>query len=213
LFERFRSAVLACLIGLNFAPVGAQTSATTSRLDKPVADSGASCPRACLLGIASLFGEAVTNNDVSKMPLATDVRLTSDGKSLPLGKGRIWGTSRRMPFREVFVDPKTGAIVFYAFVNGVNTPGWGPTPPPPPTEPDWKNEWIYVARLKVVKTQIEEIEEPSFHPEPDNFFASGLKSLTLPDRIWDAVEPESERVTRQQLFGIADRYSREFSPP
>jgi hypothetical protein len=148
---------------------------------------GPSCDRRCLLQVMFEYTEAITDNDLSKVPLSPKVRATNNGTETPLGKGDIWGPARRLPYRQVFVDPVTGAAIFYGVVTMSTRP---PQPGGPALEtPRW---WYYVARLKVEARRITEVEEIAYEP-PANGFGATPSSMTLPDRIFDTVLLESER--------------------
>ncbi len=158
--------------------------ATTTRAALP------GCDRACLLHVLTDYTEAITDNDVSRLKVASTVRATTNGIATPLGKGEVWGKISRIVYRQAFVDPITGAAVFYGTMTN------GPTRDP-------EKWWFYVVRLKVVDKQITEVEEISY----DGMLrGTPAASLELPDRIWDTVLPESERVSREQLFKLADLY-------
>jgi hypothetical protein len=159
---------------------------------------GPSCDRRCLLQVLFEYTEAITDNDLSKLSLSPKVRGTNNGTETPLGKGDIWGPARRLPYRQVFVDPVTGAAMFYGVVTTSTRPGG----PAPAETPKW---WYYVARLKVEARRITEVEEIAYEP-PANGFGATPSSQTLPDRIFDGVLLESERSTREQLFDIANKY-------
>ena len=161
---------------------------------------GSACDRRCLLQTLTTYTEALTDNDLSRLPLAANLRVTSNGVPGTLGKGEAWGPSRRLPYRQTFVDPVTGAAVFY----GVLTTSARPSQPgaAPLPSPRW---WFYVARLKVVGRRIAEVEEISYE-KPEGGFGADPRALTLPDRIYDTVLPVDERSSRAALFHIADQY-------
>jgi hypothetical protein len=158
---------------------------------------GAPCDRRCLLQTLTAYTEALTDNDTSRLPLSPKVRVTSNGALASLGKSEPWGPERRLPYRQAFVDPTTGAAVFYGIVTTAARPGAAATEPA-----HW---WFYVVRLRVQDRQITEVEEIAYEKPPGGFGADA-SSLTLPDRIFDAVLPEGERSSRQELFHIADQY-------
>ena len=161
------------------------------------------CSRRCLLEILTTYTEALTDNDTSRLNVAKDLRVTSNGEETDLGGGQVWGDGRRLPYRQAFVDPLTGAAVFYGVVTNVvssNRPG---------AQADAadavRHTWFYIVRLKVEGGQITEVEEVSYEPDPGGFGADP-SSLTLPDRIFDTWLPPDERVSRTELFHIADLY-------
>jgi hypothetical protein len=154
------------------------------------------CDRRCLLRTLTEYTEAITDNDTSRLKLSPKLKATFNGVQGALGKGDVWGSNRRLPYRQVFVDPVTGAAVFYGIVTE-GTRGQGA-----PAEPHW---WFYVVRLKVAGGQISEIEEIAYE-KPKGGFGADPADLHLADRIFDTVLPTEERSTRQQLFHIADQY-------
>ena len=153
-----------------------------------------SCDRRCLLHTLTEYTEAIGDNDTSRLKLSPKLRATYNGSEGQLGKGDIWAANRRLPYRQVFVDPVTGAAVFYGIVTEAARP---------PAKPaHW---WFYVARLQVKAGQITEVEEIAYE-KPEGGFGADPSSLTLADRIFDTVLPTAERSTRQQMFHIADQY-------
>jgi hypothetical protein len=155
-----------------------------------LAADASTCNRHCLLEILTTYTEALTDNDTSRLHVSPNVRVTGNGLVTPLGKGEVWGSVKRIPFREALVDPVTGAAVFY----GVLTNS--------PTR-DQEKWWFYIVRLKVQQRQITEVEEISYDGMLGGTAAS---SLHLPDRVFDTVLPEDERSSREELFAIAGKY-------
>jgi hypothetical protein len=161
------------------------------------------CDRHCLLVFLTEYTEAVTDNNLSRLAVAPTVRVTSNGQVVELGKGQVWGTGRRLPYRQTFVDPLSGAAVFYGIVSTTSRPARGAARPAGDTAPE--HSWFYVVRLRVELQRITEVEEVSYEPAQGGFGANP-SSLSLPDRIFDQWLPQSERVSRQQLFDIANKY-------
>lgn len=161
------------------------------------------CDRRCLLGFLTEYTEALTDNDLSRLAVSSDVRVTSNGAEVELGRGQVWGDGRRLPYRQAFVDPVTGAAVFYGIVTNVvrsRRPGAQSGAADAPEH--W---WFYVVRLKIDARRITEVEEVSYEPPPNGFGAEPA-SLHLPDRIYDTWLPPDERSTREELFAIAELY-------
>ena len=163
-------------------------------------DKAPGCDRRCLLATLTTYTEALTDNDLSRLPLAGNARTTSNGVAGPLGKSEAWGASRRLPYRQAFVDPVTGSAVFY----GIVTTSTRPVAPDAPAAaaPRW---WFYVVRLKVAGRKITEVEEIVYE-KPAGGFGADPSTLTLADRIYDTVLPADERTSRAGLFRIADLY-------
>ncbi|HWJ69082.1 MAG TPA: hypothetical protein VNS79_03410 [Sphingobium sp.] len=148
------------------------------------------CDRHCLLQFLTDYTEAITDNDLSRLKVAPTLRATTNGVPTALGKGEVWGKVSRIVYRQAFVDPVTGAAVFYGTMTNS------------PTR-DQETWWFYVVRLKIVDRQVTEVEEISYD---GTLGGTPATTLELPDRIWDTVLPESERVSREQLFKLADMY-------
>lgn len=161
------------------------------------------CNRRCLLGFLTEYTEALTDNSTSRLKVAPNVRVTSNGAVVDLGKGEVWGPARRLPYRQAYVDPETGAAVFYGVVTRAIRSGRpGAAAEPESTPEHW---WFYVVRLRIEHQRITEVEEISYEP-PQGGFGADPRTLTLPDRTFDTVLPADERVSRQELYTIANEY-------
>jgi hypothetical protein len=148
------------------------------------------CNRRCLFEVLQTYTEGLLDNDTSRIKVASSLRATSNGADVPLGKGEVWGLARRMPYRQAFVDPVTGAVMFMGTVTNA------------PTN-QGERWWFYMVRLKVVAKQVTEVEEISY----DGMLRGTPPSkLNQADRIYDSVLPESERVPRAELIAIANKY-------
>jgi hypothetical protein len=161
------------------------------------------CDRHCLLSHLTEYTEAITDNNVARLAVSPTVRVTSNGAIAELGKGQVWGPGRRLPYRQTFVDPLTGAAVFYGVVTNATRSDRAAAPAGPDAARE--HTWFYVVRLRIEAQRITEIEEVSYEPAEGGFGANPA-SLTLPDRIFDAWLPQSERVSRADLFAIANKY-------
>jgi hypothetical protein len=68
--------------------------------------SAADCDRACLTGLITQYVDAMVAHDSSKLPLATDVRVTEDSRAIKLGDG-LWKTATgKAAFRHDYLDVK-----------------------------------------------------------------------------------------------------------
>ena len=160
-----------------------------------------SCDRRCLLRTLTTYTEALTDDDLSRLPLAANVRSTANGVPTPLGKSAPWGPGRRLPYRQAFVDPVTGSAVFYGVLTTASRPALG-APAAADIPEHW---WFYVARLKLRDRKITEVEEIAYE-KPQGGFGADPAALTLPDRIFDTVLSVEERSPRAELFRIAGAY-------
>ncbi|HEV2702394.1 MAG TPA: hypothetical protein VGV09_12220 [Steroidobacteraceae bacterium] len=167
------------LICASFATVSAK-----DRMKEP------DCNRRCLLEFLQTYTEGLLDNDTSRIKVASKLRVTSNGSDVPFGKGEVWGLAKRMPYRQAFVDPATGAAMFMGTVTNA------------PTN-QGERWWFYMVRLKVVARQITEVEEISY----DGMLRGNSPSkLNQADRIYDSVLPESEQIPRADLIATANKY-------
>ncbi|MGB6451179.1 MAG: hypothetical protein WBE92_10545 [Steroidobacteraceae bacterium] len=157
------------------------------------------CGRHCLLAILWDYTEALTDNKPSEVPAAADVRVTSNGRQVELGRGDVWGSPRRIPYRQALVDPTTGAAIFYGVVtNAIRSRGAAAS-----TAQSTDRWWFYVVRLKVERQRISEIEEVAYE---GSSMGANAKALSLPDRVFDTMLPPDEQSSRRELIRIANEY-------
>jgi hypothetical protein len=148
------------------------------------------CNRRCLFESLQTYTEGLLDNDTSRIKVASALRVTSNGVDVQLGRGEVWGLAKRMPYRQAFVDPVTGAAMFLGTVTNA------------PTN-QGERWWFYMVRLKVVAKQVTEVEEISY----DGMLRGTPASrLTQADRIYDAVLPPGEQVSRAELIATANKY-------
>lgn len=189
--------------GLWISAALALLSVSAARGQSGPSEADTDCDRRCLLVFLTEYTEALTDDDLSRLAVADDVRVTSNGAVTTLGGGQVWGGPRRLPYRQAFVDPRTGAAVFYGIVtNAIRSARPGAAAKAVDEAEHW---WFYVVRLKVQNAQITEVEEVSYEP-PAGGFGADPASLRLPDRIFDTWLPPDERSSREELFHIADLY-------
>lgn len=188
------------LVRLRFVP-GALLAALLSvlcilagpvALAAPAKDAKAApdCNRRCLLETLTTYTEAVVDNEISHLHASKDVRVTSNGTVVPLGKGEVWGKVKRMPYRQAFVDPASGSAMLFGTVT--NTPTRGGE--------QW---WFYEVRLLVVHHELTEVEEIAYDGTLGGQPASQMR---LADRIFDTELPEDERISRAELIATANKY-------
>jgi len=119
--------------------------------------SGASCDRACLLGIADAYLAALAAHDPAKAPMSLNAKFTEQAQVLKVGDG-LWKTTTQGPttFKIPVPDPVSGQIGVIAMITA-NVPApagraGGPPVPPGPYA-------VQLAlRLKVVNRRITEAE-------------------------------------------------------
>lgn len=98
------------------------------------------CDRDCLLSITGNYVDAVLAHNPSALKVAPDLKLTENGKSVPLGEG-IWKTARTVPVRQTFADASTGETGFFGVV----------------TEENGRRSQVAL-RLKINRQRIDEVE-------------------------------------------------------
>ena len=144
------------------------------------------CDRACLLDIVSNYLDALEKHDPTGLPVASDVRVTENGRISKLGEG-IWKTASSFSYRQSFVDPVSGQAGFYGVVK---------------EEGDTAD--IFALRLKVRNREIAEVETLVARPGSHPIFSP--ESILTPKSVFMDAVPESERSSRQQLIAAANSY-------
>ena len=175
-------------------------AATASAQPKRAGD----CDRHCLLVFLTEYTEAITDNNVARLAVAPTVRVTSNGQVVDLGKGQVWGASRRLavpPSLRRSAQRRRGLLWHRDHDEPARARRGAARRPTRAPE----HSWFYVVRLRVVLQRITEVEEVSYEP-PQGGFGANPSSLSLPDRIFDEWLPQPERVSRQQLFDVANKY-------
>lgn len=147
-----------------------------------------------LYEIALEYLEAITSNDIARLPLAKNVRVTENGILTSAGVGIVWGRSHRIPSRQTFVDPDTGAIVFFGVITNSSMKHTG-------VMDKW---WLYTVRLQIENGLITEIEEIV----ADNIFAHyETKPWEIaPKAAFRYVLPKDEQVSREELKKAVECY-------
>ena len=147
------------------------------------------CNRACLEGVIDQYLKAVVAHDPKMLPLSEDVRFTENGQLVPLGDG-FWKTAQGIGnYRHIFADPEFGQVAVMATMREANT------------------NILMSVRLRIELGRITEIEAVYFKPGgggPNNIDAVD-KSGKAED-IWFKTIPPAQRLSRQQMIGIADGY-------
>ena len=73
------------------------------------------CDRECLIAATSGYLDAMLQHNPAALKVAADVRVTENGKAVPLGEG-LWKTAKAIPARQTFADPSTGEAGFFGMV-------------------------------------------------------------------------------------------------
>jgi hypothetical protein len=158
------------------------TFATTAVL---AADSD--CDRACLNAIADTYLDAMLKGDVSRLPLADDVKFTENGVEMQVGDG-LWNTiDGKRNYNLRVADPSQGQVGLVEVITEHGTPG------------------ILAARLKVTDGKISEIETVlSRRVDTSPFPATDGLEKSHP--LWASPMPADKRVRRERMISVADGY-------
>lgn len=141
--------------------------------------------RPALVALMNQYLEALAINDPSSLPLADDVKLVQNTKSIPVGEG-LWKTATGGPteFQIYVADPISGQIAFLGVIEENNLPT------------------ILGARLKIVDGKITEIDhlviDAAIHPLNPNM-EKPRPGLIQPLK-------QSEKVSRDKMLEIANSY-------
>jgi hypothetical protein len=147
------------------------------------------CDRACLIGHADKFLEAIIAHDPKRLPLAPNVKYTENGQVMEVGDG-MWQTASEVGmYKQYVADPQGGAVGFYGSLiesGEISVLGF---------------------RMKLDGAgKISEIETVA-HRYPGKAPGSGkeLNEARVP-AIWDETLQASERTPRQKMIEIANSY-------
>ncbi|MFX1456152.1 MAG: hypothetical protein ACFFDB_12325 [Promethearchaeota archaeon] len=124
-------------------------------------------------------------HDHTRLKLAANYKATENGAPLILGEG-IWQTIRAIVLRKSIIDPSENQAGFWGVLEEKNS-----------------DKVLFVLRLKIIDNLISEIETL--------LLRKGCHPLFSPDTVrnnplWDVPIPESDRLTRENLIHIADKY-------
>lgn len=185
--------VLATLVGI------AATAAAGQR------GQGATCDRACLLGLADTYIAALAAHDPSKAPLAPNARFTEQAKMIPVGDG-LWKSAVAGPttFKIPVPDPVAGQIGVMLMMKAAPSafpapPARGNAPPPDPSAPA---DIQLALRLKVENRQITEAEHVIARIAAPN----QLANLRTPRPALLATVPPAQRSPRAIMLLIGNAY-------
>jgi hypothetical protein len=162
-------------------PAAAQAYGERSAVNEP------HCRRACLIGFARRYMDALVHHDPSRVPFAKGVRFTENDVALATGQGLWDSISSASSKATLAADPDTGNVVWLGTVAENGAPAY------------------YAMRLKVREgriTQVETVvERKTALPQP-----FGDPSKVLHDPAFEQVLPAAERRGRERLRDVANGY-------
>lgn len=146
---------------------------------------GTKCDRACLQGFVDSYLDAMASHDASKLPVASPVRFTENGKEMKLGEG-FWKTAGKSSYRLYALDPAAGDAGAQAVVKENGEPA------------------IFFVRLKVKDKKITEVETLVCRKGQAGFFAPD--KMTTAPAIFSERVPDAQQSARSQLIRDASAY-------
>lgn len=141
-----------------------------------------SCDRTCLSGFVTAYLDALEHRQPARLPLSGRVRYTENGVAVPLGEA-LWATITRIgSYRVDYADVESSQVA--AHVSFVESERAG----------------LMSLRLRIEAGRITEIETVL------NRGAPMAERMPAVEAVWAQVEPESSRLTREQLATEAENY-------
>lgn len=143
------------------------------------------CGRTCLENLADRYVDALVAHDSSMLPLAATVKFTENGQQLEIGDG-LWNTvTGAGRYRLHLADTEAGQVVLMATLREAQIPT------------------AIVLRLGTEQASVTEIETLVIR---DRAVAEKLDGIGAPRRALLQAVPEADRLPRDELVQIANRY-------
>lgn len=145
--------------------------------------SAAECDRACMEGLVDRYIDALIAHDPSGIPATANVRFVENGVQLPLGSA-LWQTAGgRGTYSHYFADTTAQQA---GFIGTLREHGEG---------------MILVLRLGLEDGKIADIEQLAIRTRN----VEEYEKLAM-DPLWLAPVPQAQRLSRDRLAALADRY-------
>ena len=145
------------------------------------------CDRACLIGVAHRYMDALTRKDPKLAPFARDVTFTENDVEMPIGKG-LWGTvSGASETGLELADPSTGQAAWFGLVQEHGSPAY------------------YAMRLRVRDGRIVDVET-IVHRQTGLPAPFGDVAKYNHDPAFAEVLTPAQRRPRERLRAVADSY-------
>jgi len=154
---------------------------------------GPGCDRECLRSHVTQVLWALANHDVSKLPVADNLRVTEDADEKPLKNvSLIRSVTALRGFRQDFIDERTGVVGAHTMVEESGAP------------------IMLVVRLKIVADKITEMELVATRSRADGliFNLDGLKAASMGMNYAPRAD---ELATREQVEKAALKYPEGFT--
>jgi hypothetical protein len=148
----------------------------------------ATCDRECLRGKTTQLLWALVKHDVSKVPVATTVRVTEDAVPKPLADvGLVRTVTRLRGFRQDIIDERTGVVGADVVVEENGAPV------------------LLVVRLKVVAEKLTEIELVATRNATEGLIFN-LENLSAPSAEMNYAPRATELPSRERAIKAALKY-------
>jgi hypothetical protein len=168
---------------ISFAALSLSATFTLAASSDPAVE----CDRACLNKFADTYLEAMLKKDVSRLPLAKEVKFTENGVQMKVGDG-LWNTiNGKRNYNLRLADPSQGQVALVEVITEHGTPG------------------ILAARLKVAEGKITEIETVLSRKIDTSPFPA-TDGLEKSHMLWADTVPANKRVRRERMISVADGY-------
>ncbi len=143
------------------------------------------CPRECLEAMVDSYLTAMVAKDLAALPLADGVRFAENGVALAPGQGS-WATIDSVgSYRHIFADPHTGNVGAITTVTEHGAPA------------------MLDLRLRVAGGEIHEIET-LYIRDPGGY--ARYEEMAVPEATWLETVPEAERLSREDMVRVVNRY-------
>ncbi|HUN25122.1 MAG TPA: hypothetical protein VMU67_02360 [Steroidobacteraceae bacterium] len=174
--------VLAGLLGALARPARAQAPGEPSALWPR------DCDRACLIGIARRYMDALVHHDPSRAPFAVRARFTENDVPMTIGRDGLWGTINAASSTALTAaDTETGNVAWFGTVEEHGSPAY------------------YAMRLQIRARRITEVETV-IERKPGLPAAFGDPTKLIHDPAFADVLAPRERRGRERLRDVANGY-------
>jgi len=162
--------------------------------DEPSSPGTSACDRECLRGTITQILYAFVDHDVSKLPVAGNLRVTEDAIEKPLDKvGLVKSVTRLRGYRQDIIDERAGVAVAGVMVEESGAP------------------ILLVVRAKVVGEKLSELELVATRSRADGMIFNIDAYSGAPSKAMSLVPHPSQLATREQAIEIAMHYPKGLS--
>lgn len=152
------------------------------------------CTRELLSSTTDAYFDALEARDPSTLPLANNAKFTENGEEVPIGEAGLWQTAGALVYKHSALDVDECSALSQAVV------------------PDGNMDIPFALRLKLVGTEITEIETIAVRPGDYSLAQSNTEALAASaDTVnWEDPVPDADRATREEIIAWMDKYFRMF---